>query len=194
MAYLCEISPNQRIYLDCQGNNTIVTVMMGSPGQQQQSSNSFATGEWVSPPELFAASQGAVIKVSTAQDNYYIQVQGSSISLTTAACIDASQQMQIHQTDAPSAPPMTPMQPMQPMTMGMQMTHNPMEMRMGNMQMRMGESGQPASSVQSTPPAQSTPTEQSAQSPQATRKFCSQCGVTVEASDRFCSSCGHRLV
>jgi zinc-ribbon domain len=184
MAYMCEISPNQRVYIETEGNNTIVTMMTGGPGQQQQASNSFRTGSWVSPPEMFAMSQGVAIKIRTAQGEHYIRIQGGSMTLGNDSGIAASQQMQMHQTDSPSAPSMTPMQPLQPMKMGnMEMNNNPMnpmEMRMGNMHMRMGHMrmGEPM---------------QPAQSAQPTRKFCSQCGVAVQPSDRFCSSCGHRL-
>jgi hypothetical protein len=181
MAYLCEISPNQRVYLDNLGNQTVVTLMTGRVGQQQQASNSFLTGVWVSPPELFAAPQGAMIIVNTAQGEYTIQLQGGSMNIVSASGIATSQQqMQMEQVEPSSVPPMQPMQPMQPMTMGnMQMNTNPMEMRMGNMQMRMIESSQP-------PPV--------SQPVQITRKFCSQCGFAFEPGDRFCSSCGHRLV
>lgn len=192
MAYMCEISPGQRVYLDSQGNSTVVTLMTGGSGQQQQASSSFQTGSWVSPPEIFAAPQGAVIKVNTVQGESYIQLQGSSITLSSASSVAPSQQMQVHQVNVPPAPTMTPMQPMQPIMPPMQpmqmqpmvgnREHNaPMEMRMGNMQMRMGEVGQPPQAAPVNPPVQ------------ATRKFCSQCGVAVEVSDRFCSSCGHRL-
>jgi zinc-ribbon domain len=193
MAYMCEISPNQRVYVDSQGRNTIVTLMTGGPGHQQQASNSFQTGDWVSPPEIFTVPLGAVIKLHTTQGEHYVQIQGGSMTLGSASSVAASQQMQMHQADTPVAPSMTPMQPlkpMQPMKMGnMEMNNSPMEMRMGNMHMRMGHMrmGEPIQPTQST---RATPPEQSA-SP--TRKFCSQCGVAVEASDRFCSSCGHRL-
>jgi zinc-ribbon domain len=193
MAYMCEISPGRQVYIDTQGNNTIVTVMTGGPGQQQQASNSFQTGSWVSPPEMFEIPQGVTIRIRTTQGEHYIRIQGGSVTLGDDSGVAASQQMQMHQTDAPS---ITPMQPMQPMKMGnMEMDNNPMEMRMGDMHMRMGHMqmghmrmGKP---IQPTQPAQSAPSSQSAQ---PTRKFCSQCGVPVEPSDRFCSSCGHRLV
>jgi zinc-ribbon domain len=188
MAYMCEISPGRQVYIDAQGNNTIVTVMTGGPGQQQQASNSFQTGHWVSPPEMFEIPQGVAIKIRTTQGEHYIRIQGGSMTLGNDSGVAASQQMQMHQADAPSAPSM------QPMKMGnMEMNNNPMEMRMGNMHMQMGHMrmGEP---IQPSQPAQSAPSTPSSQSAQPTRKFCSQCGIPVEPSDRFCSSCGHRLV
>ncbi|HBB32671.1 MAG TPA: zinc ribbon domain-containing protein [Cyanobacteria bacterium UBA8803] len=192
MAYVCELGTGQRVYLDNQGNQTVVTTISSSLGQQQQASSSFPTGNWTAPPEVFQTPSGAVLKITTAQGGYYIQVQGGSMSAVSGMpSFGSSQQMQVQQVASPPAssmPPMQPIQPMQPMQpmepmkpmeplkMGdMQMNMNPMEMRMGNMEMRMG------SSVSSSTSAQST------------KRFCPKCGVSINLGDRFCSSCGHRL-
>lgn len=179
MPYECELSTGQRIYLDCQGNQTIVTLSSSQPGQQQQSSCGFQTGAWTAPPQLFQTPGGAIIKITTAQAESLIQVQGSYVSMTSdlSAIGNArlAQMQQVASTPAISMPPMQPMKPMEPMKMGdMQMTMHPMTMQMGNMGMQMGAS--PAS----TPQGQE-------------RRFCSQCGTRVEPSDRFCSSCGHQF-
>jgi zinc-ribbon domain len=180
MAYACELGTGQRIYLDQQGTQTIVTTMSGGPGQQQQSSTGFHTGSWTTPPEIFQTTGGTVLKITTAQGEHFIYIQGSSMQVMGGVpSLSGSQQMQVQQVSSvptSSLPPMKPMEPMKPMNMGgMQM--NPMEMRMGDMEMRMG-----------SPTASSTP---STPNP---RRFCSQCGTAVEPEDRFCSSCGHRLV
>jgi NADH pyrophosphatase NudC (nudix superfamily) len=185
MAYVCDLGTGQRVYLDNQGMQTVVTTVSTSPGQQQQSSNSFSTGNWTAPPELFQTANGVIVKINTAGGDRLIQIQGNSISVTSSvSSLSNSQQLQMQQvasTPASSMPPMQPMapmkplepiKPMEPMKMGdMQMNLNPMEMRMGNMEMRMGST---------------TPNS-------GTRRFCSQCGAPVEESDRFCSSCGHKL-
>jgi zinc-ribbon domain len=196
MAYACELGTGQRIYLDHQGTQTIVTTMSGGPGQQQQSSTGFHTGSWTAPPEIFQTTGGAVLKITTAQGEHFIYIQGSSMQVMGGTpSLSGSQQMQVQQVASvptsslppmePMKPmdmggmqmsPMKPMEPMKPMKMGgMQM--NPMEMRMGDMEMRMG-----------SPTASSTPNTPNP------RRFCSQCGTAVEPEDRFCSSCGHRLV
>ncbi|MEM7062636.1 MAG: zinc-ribbon domain-containing protein [Cyanobacteria bacterium P01_B01_bin.77] len=178
MVYTCELSPGHCVYLDNQGSQTIITISMGSPGQQQQASNSMTTGPWTAPPEGYQSAAGAVFKLFTAQGETCIYVQGNSVSMTDSApSVAGAQQLSVQQTTVvPTAASMPSMQPMQPMAMGnMQMTTNPMEMRMGNMELKMG-SGKSAS-----PP------------PAATRKFCSQCGTKVAPEDRFCSSCGHAL-
>ena len=172
MAYVCEIGGSQ-IYLDCQGLQTVVTTTSSSQGQQQQSSNTFSTGSWTSPPEIFRNSGGFVIKITAEQGEYFIHIQGGSMSVMSAApSLNSAQRMQVQQIDfmpESAMPSMQPMQPMKPMKMGdMQMSMNPMEMRMGNMEMRIGSTS-------------------------STRRFCSQCGTSIEPSDRFCSSCGHRL-
>jgi zinc-ribbon domain len=180
MAYACELGTGQRIYVDHQGTQTMVTVMGGGPGQQQQSSTSFHTGSWTTPPEIFQTAGGAVLKITTAQGEHFIYIQGGSMQMMGGVpSLSGSQQMQVQQVASiptSSFPPMEPMKPMKPMSMGgMQM--NPMEMRMGDMEMRMG-----------------SPTASSKPNTPNPRRFCSQCGTAVEPEDRFCSSCGHRLV
>lgn len=169
MAYVCEIGGAQ-IYLDCQGLQTVVTIASSSQGQQQQSSSSFSTGSWTSPPEIFRNSGGFVVKIIAERGEYFIHTQGGSMSVMSAApSLNNTQRMQVQQVDGMPESAMPSMQPMKPMKMGdMQMSMNPMEMRMGNMEMRSGSTS-------------------------GTRRFCSQCGTSVEPSDRFCSSCGHRL-
>lgn len=193
MPYVCELGKGQRVYLDHQGTQTIVTTASSSPGQQQQSSSSFNTGSWTAPPEIFQTPNGITVKITTAAGSSFIQIQGNSISVSAVAPSQtSSQQLQIQQVDSIPASSMQPMQPMQPMkpmepmqpmkpiepmNMGnMQMSMNPMEMRMGNMEMRMGS---PISVSSSTP---------------GERRFCPQCGNQLALSDRFCSSCGHRLI
>ena len=185
MAYVCELGTGQRVYLNNQGAQTIVIIASGGPGQQQQSSSSFTTGSWTSLPEIFRTPNGAVLKIKTAQGEYFIQIQGSSMSVMgSSPSLGGSQQMQVQQVSSmpvssmpPMQPmePMKPMEPMRPMKMGdMQMNMNPMEMRMGNMEMRMGSQASSSASAE-------------------TRRFCSQCGAPIKPEDRFCSSCGHRL-
>lgn len=197
MAYVCDMGVGRRLYLDNQGGQTVITIANTAPGQQQQASSSFQTGQWTATPEVYLTSDGAVVKLQTSRGANYIRLQGNSIGVSEALSLNELQQLQMQQTSgfvAPSMPamkpiePMQPMQPMQPMTpmesnqpmtMGdMHMHMNPMEMRMGNMEMRMGA----ADGAQ-------TPTGVSSTS----KRFCSQCGAAAKSDDRFCTSCGHRL-
>lgn len=191
MAYVCKLGSGHNIYLDNQGDQTLITSMMGAPRQQQQSSNSFKTGCWTAQPEIYRTSQGVVIKVTTTHGEEFIQVQGSSMgSMTSIPSLQRSQQMQINLSEATpftssipiqeTLPPMQPMQPMQPMKMGnIEMGMNPMEMRMGNMHLSMGS--------ESSESADSDKTQSTG------GRFCSQCGVVLESEDRFCSGCGYKL-
>ncbi|MEM0981770.1 MAG: zinc ribbon domain-containing protein, partial [Cyanobacteria bacterium P01_H01_bin.58] len=203
MAYTCEFSPGQRIYLDNVGEQTIVTLMSSSAGQQQQSGSQFTTGLWTTPPELFRIEQGVVVKLTTAQGERYLQLQGMQLGWMThspnlghAQSMQMSAEVAMPGTNMPPMQPMSPMgstppmQPMQPMTpvqpmqpmkpmQPMQpMKMGNMEMNMNPMQMRMGNMemslGNDAGSV-------------------AKPKFCSQCGTPVQPSDRFCAHCGHQL-
>jgi len=173
MAYIHTLGDGRSLYLDNQGNQTTVTLASTGVGQQQQSSYGFQTGSWTQPPEVAQSTVGIVIKLTTTEGESFIQVQGSSVSLSSKSSSASS--FQAMQTTT-SSETMQPMQPMQPMKMGdMQMNLNPMEMRMGNMELRM----------ENKPDESKTTT--------ATRRFCSQCGVAVKPGDRFCSSCGSSL-
>lgn len=179
MAFVCELGDSQRLYLDNQGTQTAIALTSSQVGQQQQSSQSIQTGSWTSPPEVFRVANGAVLKIQATQGEYFIQIQGSRIGMLSAPPgLSNAQQIQLQRvTNAPSLPPlasMPPLKPLPPLKMGnMQMSMNPMEMRMGDMTLRM--------------PADADSPEPSI------RRFCSQCGVSVQPSDRFCSSCGHDL-
>lgn len=188
MAYVSELSPGYNIYLENQGDLTSITSMMSNPGQQQQSSNSVKTGCWTAPPEIYRTPQGAVVKLTTAEGEQFIQVQGSTISiLTSTPSLHSFLQIPISQSEAapftsslPSQAPLQPMQPMQPMKMGdMEMGMKPMEMCMGNMHLSMRSVSSESAHSEKTQPTK--------------RHFCNQCGVALEPEDRFCSSCGHKL-
>lgn len=220
MAYMSELGAGWRVYLDNPGGQTVVTVMTSSLGQQQQSSSSVKTGDWLVPPTILRSPERVVIQITIAQGQQFIHLQGSQMSVSGVAPVMGSfQQMQLQTVQtmpestlpsmpsmppmqpmqpmqpiphpsASSPPPIQPMQPMQPLQMdGMTMNLGTMEMRMGNMEMRMGNpSVSSAAGVTSGGSA-----EGSAASPQPNRRFCSQCGASVEVGDRFCSSFGHRL-
>jgi zinc-ribbon domain len=179
MAYMCELGSGHNIYLENQGSQTIVTSMVSSLGQQQQSSISVSTGNWTALPELYQTPHGATLKITTGKGEQFIQIQGSRMSsMASAPSLSNFQQMQMTQiAEMPVTsfvPPMQPIPPMQPMRMGnMEMGMNPMEMRMGNMHVSMGSMNEPTQSK--------------------TRRFCSQCGAATKQDDRFCASCGHKL-
>jgi NADH pyrophosphatase NudC (nudix superfamily) len=174
MVMYSELPTGQRLYLDNQGIQTIVTLASGASGQQQQSSSSFTTGVWTKEPEIQITPQGVIINIITATGNHSVHIQGTSISLSSPNAFSVSQSSQSSTVSPTPMTPMTPMAPMAPMTpmkMGnMSMSFSPMEMQIGDMKMSMGEA--------------KTANK---------RQFCSQCGAKVSESDRFCSSCGHQL-
>jgi NADH pyrophosphatase NudC (nudix superfamily) len=185
MVYVGELGTGQKIYLENQGTQTVITNTSSSSGQQQQSSSSISTGTWTASPEMYKTAHGFVLEITASQGKYFVQIQGSSMSVINEAPSSSQKQpiamKQIESTSVSSMKPMKPIEPMKPLKMGdMEMKMNPMEMRMGNMQMQMGSS---ISSSFST----------SEKTNQKQRRFCSQCGESVAPSDRFCSSCGHRL-
>ncbi len=166
MAYVCNLDTGQTVYLENQGNLTVITTMMINQGQQQQSSTSVETGNWTSPPEIFRTSQGVILKIQGERGQSLTTIQGNSISstneLSNLGNLQPLQLQEVTQT------PIQPLPPMQPLKMGnMSMSMNPMEMRMGDMNL-------------------------STSSPQI-KKFCSQCGVSVKPEAKFCSHCGNKL-
>jgi hypothetical protein len=170
MAYVCNLDTGQTVYLENQGNLTIITTMMINQGQQQQSSTSIETGNWTSLPEIFRTSQGVMLKIQGVKGQSLITIQGSSIStINQLSHLGNLQPLPLQETTQTPLQPLQPLQPMKPMTMGnMSMSMNPMEMRMGDMNLSM--------------------------KPPSTKRFCSQCGASVKPEDKFCSSCGHKLV
>jgi len=183
MAYVCELSTGRSLFLDNTDGQTTVSIASTAPGQQQQATSRFQTGNWIATPEVYLTRDGAVVKLQAEFGSHYIRVQGGSIGVSEAFSLEALEQMQMQQVSgfpvsAPEMKPMEPMKPIEPLPPlkmgGMQMNMNPMEMRMGDMELRMGT-------------ATSTQAKSSAQ------RFCSQCGSSVKPEDRFCTSCGHRL-
>ncbi|WOD38232.1 zinc ribbon domain-containing protein [Nodosilinea sp. E11] len=172
MPYQCDLSPSQKIYLDNPGTATLITLVNSGPGQQQQSSTQVQTGPWTEAPQIVLGSGGRLIRCVAAQGVFIWQVQGMQIETTHAAAWPGDRATPMQVTAVSLTSPMQPMQPMQPMKMGdMDMSAQPMTMRMGTMSLGLGNTN--------------TQTDK--------QKFCTQCGAAVDASDRFCGSCGHQL-
>lgn len=175
MAYMGELGAGSSIYIENQDNQTVVTAIASSPGQQQQTSHSFTTGRWSTSPELFHSPLGVVIKLGTTQGNYYLQVQSHRIAqVETMPPRHTLESIPLQQVVQPPIPPIPSMPSMPPLEMGNRfMNLQPLQMRMGNMHMSMGTA---ATVTQTTH-----------------NNFCSQCGTAVTATDKFCANCGHRL-
>ncbi|MFM6405453.1 MAG: zinc ribbon domain-containing protein, partial [Microcystis sp.] len=107
MAIYSELPTGQRLYLDNQGLQTIVTLASGAVGQQQQSSSSFATGVWTQEPQIEIIPQGAIIEIITETGPHRIQIQGTSIGFSSPHTSGASQSS----ATSFSSSPMQPMQP-----------------------------------------------------------------------------------
>lgn len=169
MAYRFDLEDGQSVYLDHQAGQTVLTILMVRPGQQQQSSSSFQTGDWTAPPQGFRTSTGVMLQLHTTRGEVWLQVQGNSIQVAQPPSSSSTHPLPMQEVEStPGMAPLPPLKPMQPMQMGnMSMSMNPMEMRMGEMEMRMGTS--------------------------ATTRFCRQCGSSIQPDDRFCSKCGTRL-
>jgi hypothetical protein len=116
MPYRCDLNTGQQIYLDNQGEKTLITVSSSGPGQQQQSSSSLQTGAWTEAPQVAQINGGAMIRCVSAQGTYTIQVQGSQIGQTTGSVNwGAAQNVAVQPIDHMPGQAMPNMQPMQPM-------------------------------------------------------------------------------
>ena len=197
-SYRYDLDNAQAIYLSNQAILTTVTFSTSGTGQQQQSSQSVSTGQWTAPPEIYKLGGGFVAVIS-AQQPYYLSIQGHQMQMSAGASgagiaqqISQLEPLPMQPTEPSSVPSMQPMTPMQPMTMSMgNMSMSMGEMNMGEMNMgEMSLSSQASSSVAQSS-AESQPTE--ARSGAGKKKFCSQCGNSVGAGDRFCAQCGHQL-
>jgi len=173
MAYTANLTSNQQLTITLQGNQTNISLVSSSPGQQQSQNSSFTTGNWQTPPKLYRIGAGFAIAINSQRGSQFILIQGNSISTTSAPDLNNASQIDLKET---SDPPYNPnninvdFEPMQPMKMGnMAMDINSMSMQMGNMAMNLNQGKTPA------------------------KRFCAQCGEPAKPSDRFCSSCGHQL-
>lgn len=179
-AYRADLATGQQLYLENQGSQTLITLSSSNPGQQQSQQSGFPTGSWTAEPTLLRTSQGMIVRLQSAQGQWFVQVQANGMQMLNAAPeLANAEAIPLQSTTAPTTAampklePMQPMQPMQPMKMGnMEMQMNPMQMRMGDMQMSMDDR------------ASSAP---------APRRFCTQCGSAIAPDDKFCAHCGHQL-
>jgi hypothetical protein len=203
MTYCCDLPNGIRLYLDNQGDQTIVILLMQQPGQQQQSANQFTTGQWQTPPQIFSTAAGIVVRFVGATGELSLMVQGMAMQQSAAIDLSAATTMAVMAIESlPAGLTMAPMQPMAPMQMTpmqmapMQMSPmqmSPMTMQMGNMAMSIGSPPviQPPTLANSQPPPPAHPAANPATT--SAPKFCSQCGTAVKPTDRFCASCGSLL-
>jgi hypothetical protein len=170
--YFTDLTPYQKLYLESQETQTIITLTTSTPQQQQSQSLSWQTGAWIVPPILWQSNLGFILRVEGERGQFSGLIQGNSITdLQQMPSIANAQVIPLHPITAdtipnpastfPSMPPLPPLQPMSPMS--------PMRMQMGSMQMHMGGGTSP------------------------NHHFCSQCGTQVQDSDRFCANCGYAL-
>jgi hypothetical protein len=169
MTYTYDLENGQRLIVENDGDNTLVTLSSAGEGQQQSQATGFDTGKWSKVPALFRVKQGLVLRVETKGGSEFIGLRGNRIQrMRGEPDLEDAETLKLRESDEIVAmEPMRPMEPMKPMK-----PMRPMEMRMGNMQMRMGG------------------TEEEAKSE---KRFCTKCGKPAQKDDRFCAHCGNKL-
>ncbi len=176
MAYTANLGSRQQIMIANQGNQTLITLLSTTPGQQQSQSSGFTTGNWNKPPHLYQTELGFILEINSDNRQHFILIQADTNSISTITAPFLQNAILVNLQSIPDSNQnrleFEPMQPMQPMKMGnMSMSMNPMSMKMGNMSMSMDET----------------------KTPQPTKRFCTQCGQEAKIGDRFCGSCGNKL-
>ena len=171
MAYTAKLLSDRQLTVINQGSQTFITLTSQSPGQQQSQTNSFTTGQWQVPPQLYHLGEGFVLQSSSHSGMHFLLIRVNSISTIAKPALDNAVRVDLQEVADPPANSQTiEFEPMQPMKMGnMSMDLNSMSMQMGNMSMNMGNTAT------------------------STKRFCSQCGQVAKVNARFCSSCGHQL-
>ncbi|HSM83087.1 MAG TPA: zinc ribbon domain-containing protein [Nodosilinea sp.] len=174
MPYHYNLGPSQKLYLDNADTTTIITLASGGIGQQQQSSTRTQTGPWLEIPQVLPLGTSVLVRCVAALGEFVWQVQGMQVTATDASVWQPAQAVPMAASETASPPPpITPLPPMAPLQMDpMEMSANPMTMRMGDMTLSM-----------ETPPLTGP----------AAQRFCTQCGQSLRSNDRFCGSCGHQV-
>ncbi|WP_366558311.1 hypothetical protein [Okeania sp. SIO3B5] len=80
MAYKCNLSNGQQVYIENQGMQTVVTLSSSTPGQQQQASTGFQIGKWTVVPTLFKTATGVILRIDSEQGQSFVQLQAGGIS------------------------------------------------------------------------------------------------------------------
>lgn len=176
MAYRVNLNTNQQLTVTNQGNQTLITLVSSSPGQQQSQNNSFTTGNWNSPPLLLKVGESFLLQIDGDRGQHFVSIQANSIrTVTSAPPLHNAEEIDLEDIPDPTGQNNFEFEPIEPMQMGnMSMSMNPMSMRLGNMSIDMGRASTSRTST-------------------STKRFCTQCGQKAKTSDRFCSSCGHKL-
>ena len=166
MTYAYDLEDGQRLIVQNDGDDTLVTLRIEDEGQQQSQCTGFDTGKWSKPPELYRTGGKLVLRLQSTGGSEFIRVRGNQIQLMrTEPELENAERLKLKKSDESVA--MKPMEPLKPMG-----RMRPMEMRMGGMQMRMGSPEKEAETV---------------------KRFCTQCGKPTREGDRFCGNCGHEL-
>ncbi|MEM6452467.1 MAG: zinc ribbon domain-containing protein [Cyanobacteria bacterium P01_D01_bin.105] len=188
---------------------------------QQWSSQQFSVDGDLSEPQLYPTLQGAIITLAGGMKTYVIQCQQGQLQISNQVSEQLANELNKipPQSMAPTEPmeetvnsPMDmpamdmPSMDMPPMEMSpMSMGDRAMSMRMGNMSMNMPPLSNSVSFSSSSSSSSSASTRNTRSNSAANRaanantdrkqvkRFCTQCGASIEPEDKFCGQCGAAL-
>src|SRR5258708_27783803 len=162
MTYAYDLENGQRLIVQNDGDDTLVTLRSDDEGQQQSQCTGFETGRWLKPPELFRTSGKLMLRLVSKGGVEFIRVRGTQIQLMRSEPeLESAERLKLKKSDeSVGMKPMEPMKPMKPMEPMGRM--RPMEMQMGGMHMSMGSPEKEAETA---------------------KRFCSQCGKPARDGD-----------
>ena len=117
MNYKGHLTTGEEVLLQKDGEQTRIQLQSGDTSKHESQSTSFKTGEWSVAPSLFAAPDGAVLKIESESGPIFVEIKSNGISrLSGEPDLKGAESVALHETDeAPASIEMKPMAPMKPM-------------------------------------------------------------------------------
>lgn len=118
MAYKGEPSINEQVFIDTQGQQTIVDYIFSESNHTQRTTISFTTGAWVRLPSLFQTAIGLVAQIELYQGSWFvINIGKSDVNVSTVEpSLAGAKVIPLEQASMPPLNPQSPNPPPQPPT------------------------------------------------------------------------------
>lgn len=115
MNYICELGHGRTLWLEHDGEQTLVGFASGDEGQRQSQARGCHTGEATGAPEVFRLNEALVIRVKTKDGDKGIHVVGSRIEvLDKMPDLAYAEKLDVKESSEAGFPKMKPMEPMKP--------------------------------------------------------------------------------
>jgi hypothetical protein len=106
MSFKYQSDAGSDIYLENQQEKTLMRVQSSGPGQQQGQSQSFDTGVWAQPPQLFKTGDGLIVQIVAAQGRFFFALNTGSIArLDMEPALQDARPLSLQKTDETASHP-----------------------------------------------------------------------------------------